>query len=99
MPGHLAPELYVHALQSAVRDATRDFKPDIVFVSAGFDSLANDPLGEFTLEIEHIGELTRWLLELASDWCDGRVVAALEGGYDPERVGAASVAMMAEMAR
>ena len=97
MPGHLAPDVYVAALQSAVTDATHDFTPGLVMISAGFDCLAGDPLGEFTLEIEHITQLTRWLLSHAMNWCDGRMLAALEGGYDPDRVGTASVAMMAAM--
>ncbi|HEY5546670.1 MAG TPA: histone deacetylase [Gemmatimonadaceae bacterium] len=94
MPGGLPPDQYVTALQSAVADATRDFTPDLVLVSAGFDCLAGDPLGEFTLEIEHMSQLTTWLLERATSWCDGRMLVALEGGYVPERVGAASVAVM-----
>jgi acetoin utilization deacetylase AcuC-like enzyme len=99
LPGKRAPERYVIALQSAVLEATNDFVPGLVIVSAGFDCLAGDPLGEFTLEIEHIRQLTAWLLERAGGWCEGRVIAALEGGYVPERVGAASVAMMSAMHR
>lgn len=97
MPGRLAPERYVEALQAAVIDATNGFTPDLVMISAGFDSLAGDPLGEFTLELGHITLLTRWLLEKANGWCEGRLLAALEGGYVPERVGAAAVAMMQAM--
>jgi acetoin utilization deacetylase AcuC-like enzyme len=97
MPGNLAPDVYVKALQAAVTDATRDFTPDLVMISAGFDCLAGDPLGEFTLEIEHITELTEWLLAHAMRWCGGRMLAALEGGYVPARVGAASVAVMRAM--
>lgn len=97
MPGNLAPSVYVEALQAAVADATRDFTPDLVMISAGFDCLAGDPLGEFTLEIEHISHFTLWLLEKARAWCGGRMMAALEGGYVPERVGAASVATMRAM--
>ena len=97
MPGHLAPSTYVNALMAAVDDATRDFTPDLVMISAGFDCLAGDPLGEFTLEIEHITQLTRQLGERANAWCEGRLIAALEGGYIPERVGAASVAVMRAM--
>lgn len=97
MSGGLAPDRYVSALQSAVEAATRDFIPGLVIVSAGFDCLAGDPLGEFTLEIEHITQLTTWLLDRTREWCDGRLIAALEGGYVPERVGAASVAMMSAM--
>ena len=94
MPGGLAPEVYVGALQAAVSEATQDFRPSLVMISAGFDCLAGDPLGQFTLEIEHITQLTAWLHERARDWCDGRLLAALEGGYVPDRVGLASVALM-----
>ncbi len=87
----------MNALQVAVTDATRDFTPDLVMISAGFDCLSGDPLGEFTLEIEHITELTQWLLAQANRWCGGRMIAALEGGYVPARVGAASVAVMRAM--
>ena len=97
MPGNLAPEVYVAALQSAVNEATNDFTPGLVMISAGFDSLRGDPLGEFTLEIEHVARLTTWMLSRADAWCGGRMVAALEGGYDPDRVGAGAVAMMRAM--
>jgi acetoin utilization deacetylase AcuC-like enzyme len=94
LPPNLPPDDYVRALQSAVNAATEGFRPDLVMISAGFDCLAGDPLGGFTLEIEHIVLLTSWLRERAESWCEGRVVAALEGGYNPDRVGAASVALM-----
>ena len=97
LPGNLAPALYVAALQSAVTEATTDFTPGLVLISAGFDSLHGDPLGEFTLEIDHIAQLTAWMVSRANEWCGGRMVAALEGGYDPERVGAGAVAMMRAM--
>jgi acetoin utilization deacetylase AcuC-like enzyme len=97
MPGGLAPGTYVKALQSAVIEATQDFTPALVMISAGFDCLAGDPLGDFTLEIEHIAILTTWLFERAQEWCEGRILAALEGGYVPDRVGAASVAVMRAM--
>jgi acetoin utilization deacetylase AcuC-like enzyme len=91
MRAALAPERYVEALERAIDDATRGFVPDLVIISAGFDSLAGDPLGGFTLELEHVERLTRGLVERAEAWCGGRVVSALEGGYAPERVGEASV--------
>jgi acetoin utilization deacetylase AcuC-like enzyme len=92
-PG-LEPHRYVDALTRAIDDATAAFTPDIVLISAGFDSLRDDPLGGFTLEIEHFVHLTRMLVERAEMWCSGRVVSALEGGYAPERVGEAVVAHM-----
>jgi acetoin utilization deacetylase AcuC-like enzyme len=91
LPPGLAPERYVEALQRAVDAATAGFTPDLVLVSAGFDSLRGDPLGGFTLELEHFALLTRWLVERAEGWCGGRLVSALEGGYAPDRVAEACV--------
>ncbi len=87
-PG-LRPERYVEALERAVDDATQGFVPDLVIVSAGFDSLAGDPLGGFTLEMEHVDALTRGLARRADAWCGGRLVSALEGGYAPDALGEA----------
>ena len=91
MPGALPPQHYVDALTRAIDAATSAWTPDLVLVSAGFDCLANDPLGEFTLEMEHIDHLTRMLVERATSWCGGRLVSSLEGGYDPARLGEACV--------
>ena len=91
MRANLPPETYVDALRSAVDAATTDFVPDLVMISAGFDSLRGDPLGAFTLEYEHFDQLTHYLVERADQWCGGRIVSALEGGYDPERLGVACV--------
>src|SRR5688500_13031084 len=62
----LAPERYVDALTRAIDEATSGFTPDLVVISAGFDSLRGDPLGGFTLEIEHVAALTRLLVERAN---------------------------------
>ena len=94
MRAGLPAETYVDALQRAVDAAASGFGPDLVLISCGFDSLRGDPLGGFTLEYEHIVQLTRLLVERADAWCAGRIVSALEGGYAPERLGAASVQHM-----
>ena len=59
MAAGLPPERYVEALQRGVEEATAGFTPDLVLISAGFDSLRGDPLGGFTLEKEHVAQLTR----------------------------------------
>jgi acetoin utilization deacetylase AcuC-like enzyme len=92
-PG-LARERYVSAFLAAVDAATTGWTPDLVLVSAGYDSLAGDPLGGFTLELEDIDRLTREMVSRAETWCAGRLVAALEGGYVPERLGLACVVTM-----
>jgi acetoin utilization deacetylase AcuC-like enzyme len=94
MPAAQRPEAYSTALLRAVDAATEAFTPDLLFISAGFDSLAGDPLGGFTLEPADFVSLTKELVSRAESWCGGRIVSALEGGYDPARLGVASVAHM-----
>ena len=76
----------------AVDAATEGWHPELVLLSAGFDCLAGDPLGGFTLEIDDITSLTTAVVARAERWCGGRVVSALEGGYAPDRVAQAVVA-------
>ncbi len=96
-PG-LAPEAYVAALEGALVAATAGWDPQLVLLSAGFDSLAGDPLGAFTLASDDIVRLTRTLVALAERTAGGRLVSALEGGYAPEAVGRAVVAHLRALA-
>jgi len=91
MPAALPAQRYVDALTRAIDQATTAWVPDLILVSAGFDSLNGDPLGGFTLELEDVDALTRQLVARATSWCSGRLVSALEGGYAPDRLGAACV--------
>ena len=88
---------YVSAFLSAVDAATVDFLPELVIISAGFDLLARDPLGGFTLELDDVDRLTREMVSRAEQWCSGRLVSSLEGGYDPERLGEACVVHLAAL--
>ncbi|MEJ7761048.1 MAG: histone deacetylase [Gemmatimonadaceae bacterium] len=97
MPSGLAPGAYVEALERGIDAATVGFVPDLVLISAGFDCLASDPLGGFTLANDHIVELTRSLVARANAWCGGRIVSALEGGYAPDQVAEACVAHLAAL--
>lgn len=94
LPPGLPREKYIGELLAKIDAATAGFTPDLVLISAGFDSLAGDPLGGFTLELDDVTRLTNELVSRAGQWCGGRVVSALEGGYAPERLGQAAVAHM-----
>jgi acetoin utilization deacetylase AcuC-like enzyme len=59
-----------------------EFRPQLVLVSAGFDSRVGDPLGHFVLEDADFGELTNIVLEIADKHAGGRLVSVLEGGYN-----------------
>jgi acetoin utilization deacetylase AcuC-like enzyme len=98
MRAALAPQAYSDALMKAIDDATVGFVPDLVLISAGFDSLKGDPLGGFTLEPAHLARVTTELVSRSRQWCAGRVVSALEGGYAPDRLAQASVAHLRALA-
>lgn len=72
------------AFRERLLPAAEAFRPDLVMVSAGFDSRVGDPLGRFRLEDEDFRELTLLLREVADRFADGRLVSALEGGYSLE---------------
>ncbi len=94
LPPALPREKYVGELLAAVDAAAVGFTPDLVIISAGFDSLAGDPLGGFTMELDDVTRLTREMVSRANQWCGGRVVSSLEGGYAPDRLGEAAVVHM-----
>jgi acetoin utilization deacetylase AcuC-like enzyme len=86
---------YVRDLVTAVDAALAGWTPDVLLVSAGFDSLAGDPLGGFPLLPEDVGT---WTAELRTR-LDGRpVIAVLEGGYRLDLLGAGVTALVRELA-
>ncbi len=62
----------------------RQFSPDILLISAGFDAHEDDPLGDMAVTDWGYGQAARRLCQLADDLCEGRVVAVLEGGYNQQ---------------
>lgn len=77
------PSLYLGDLWNGIVAATTDWTPDLVLVSAGFDAMAGDPLGGFTLEPEHYAE---WTIRLRQHLPSAPIVGLMEGGYVPERL-------------
>jgi acetoin utilization deacetylase AcuC-like enzyme len=88
------PSLYVGDLWAAIVAATTGWSPDLVLVSAGFDAMAGDPLGGFTLEPEHYADLTT---RLRHQLPKTPIVGLLEGGYVPERLAAGLLAHLREL--
>jgi len=98
MSSGLPPIEYVEAFEQAFDQLVEDFTPGLILISAGFDCLAGDAIGGFTLEMEHVDRLTRFVTAQADDMCGGRVVSALEGGYTPLRLAEAAVVHMRALA-
>lgn len=72
----------INAFEKKLKPALKTFKPELILISAGFDSRVDDLLGCFTISDTGFVELTRWVMRIADEYCDGRVVSILEGGYN-----------------
>jgi acetoin utilization deacetylase AcuC-like enzyme len=85
LPPGCGDEVYAAALEQIVEPAVRRYQPDFILVSLGFDAFWRDPLASLRLSIGGAyAPLVRSACELAGDLCQGRLVMALEGGYDLE---------------
>ncbi len=81
LPAGTTSEEYLNAYEYVLKKI-REFKPDFILLSAGFDAHKDDPLAQFQLESKDFYEITKRTLELSKLYCDGKVVSILEGGYD-----------------
>jgi acetoin utilization deacetylase AcuC-like enzyme len=86
LPAGCGDAEYAAVFEQLVEPIVRRFQPELLFVSLGFDAHFADPLGMMSLSVDGYGELMSRLRALADELCDGRLVAALEGGYDLDAV-------------
>ena len=75
------------AFDSALEEMSSKFNPDLIIISAGFDSHRDDPLGQLLLSDQDFIDMTRAVKQWAASSCDGRLVSCLEGGYNLETLG------------
>jgi acetoin utilization deacetylase AcuC-like enzyme len=80
------------AMSGIVLPALARFRPDLVMISAGFDAHADDPLASLRFLEADYEWATRQLMAVADEFCGGRVVSTLEGGYDLEALAASAAA-------
>jgi acetoin utilization deacetylase AcuC-like enzyme len=73
---------YLATFESRVIPAVEAFKPEFLFISAGFDAHRDDPLASLQLTEAGFAQITRCLKQLAAGLCQGRIVSCLEGGYN-----------------
>ena len=90
-------EAIVGAFREKLAPAAARFKPELVLVSAGFDSRAGDPLGMFRLSDGDFAEMTGIVLDIARDHAGGRLVSVLEGGYSLPGLASAAAAHVGAM--
>mgnify|MGYP000264922506 CR=1 FL=1 len=85
------------AYQGQVFPRLRDFKPELIIISAGFDAHQDDPLANLNWSTQDFAWITQQLCILADEMCDGRIVSTLEGGYDLNALSAACKAHVEEL--
>jgi acetoin utilization deacetylase AcuC-like enzyme len=89
----------VGAFRDVLVPAAEAFRPELVLVSAGFDSRIDDPLGGFRLTDDDFAELTGIVRGIADDHARGRLVATLEGGYNVEGLASAAASHVRALMR
>jgi acetoin utilization deacetylase AcuC-like enzyme len=82
LPPATPEEKYLDIFQSQVEKVFSQFQPDFVLISAGFDAHRDDPLANLMLTESAFGKMTELVAELATSFCNGRLVSVLEGGYN-----------------
>jgi acetoin utilization deacetylase AcuC-like enzyme len=88
---------YVAIYQQILKTIALQFDPDFVLASVGFDIYMRDPLGGMSVSPDGFAGLTRILMDIASEACDGNLVLTLEGGYNLEGLRDSVKAVLKEM--
>lgn len=79
----LHPEdIYLKTFQASVDEALENFKPDFIFVSAGYDAHWRDPMSNLSLSLMAYANMSKYLVEKSQQYTSGKIVFSLEGGYD-----------------
>lgn len=82
LPAGAGEAEFLKAIEEKLVPAMKDFKPQFILLSAGFDAHKEDLLGGLQLTSESYGVLTRRLMEISPETTEGRFVSVLEGGYN-----------------
>ena len=87
LPAGSGDDLYQQAFTDLVRPALDAFQPELILVSAGFDAHRSDPLAQMQVSTECFAMMADTLNQAALQWCAGRLVLVLEGGYNLQALG------------
>jgi acetoin utilization deacetylase AcuC-like enzyme len=92
-------EQFRAAMETTILPRLREFKPDFLVISAGFDAHTRDPLANLNLVEADFAWITQKLMELADTCCNGRIVSMLEGGYDLQGLSRSAAAHVTALMR
>ncbi|GAC1648198.1 MAG: hypothetical protein NVS4B8_21220 [Herpetosiphon sp.] len=94
LPPGTGEAAFLRAYDTVIIPAVRRFKPDLILVSAGYDAHWADPLGAMLVSTTGYAEVASRVYNLAAQICSGRLVCALEGGYDPQALAECIIATL-----
>jgi acetoin utilization deacetylase AcuC-like enzyme len=92
-------DAFREAFETVILPRLREFKPDILVISAGFDAHTRDPLANLNLVEADYTWVTKKLMEIADDSAQGRIVSVLEGGYDLQGLSRSAAAHVTALMR
>eukprot|EP00890_Picochlorum_soloecismus_P000539 jgi/Picsp_1/1486/NSC_04964-R1_histone deacetylase len=87
LPGDSGHRAAMASMEEIVAPALKNFQPDMIIVSAGYDAHFRDPLASLNYRSSTYHELSKKLVDLAAEICKGRCLFILEGGYDLDALG------------
>lgn len=98
LPAYAGDQAIGRVADAIIQPMVEAFKPEMIFVSAGFDAHWSDPLTSLGLSSAGFYSISKRLVELAEEHCDGKIIFVLEGGYDPTNVANGVGAVFAALA-
>jgi len=98
LPGGQGDQDFARIMDELVAPVARQYRPDCIMVSAGYDTHVLDPLGGMAVTTAGFAYMARVMVDLATELCEGRLVLALEGGYNLQGLTDGVLASLHEMA-
>ncbi len=98
LPGGQTDQDFARIMDEFVAPVARLYRPECIMVSAGYDTHVSDPLGSMAVTTTGFAYMTKAMVDLAAELCDGRLVLALEGGYNLHGLADGVLASLHEMA-
>ncbi|MCX8204467.1 MAG: histone deacetylase [Candidatus Nezhaarchaeota archaeon] len=98
LPPGIGDDVYLEALQRVLPSVAKEYRPDFIIASVGFDAHYKDPLGGLNLSATGYYQVASLVANLASELCEGRLICVLEGGYSLRHTARCAVNTIAALA-
>jgi acetoin utilization deacetylase AcuC-like enzyme len=97
LPAGMGDKEYIKIFFQILKPVIDQYKPELILVSAGFDTYFDDPLGGMKVTPKGFAQMTRFLKEMSEEYCDGKIVFILEGGYNLDGLWESTKAVIEEL--